>query len=73
LVRGFQRLDETALAKLAANCGDVNIALRRDCTKALIFRVPQISDPARQRIMNNERVGNLIKHRLGLGNYDGGS
>ena len=37
-------LKKFAVAKLAANCGDVNIALRRDCTKVLISRVPQIGD-----------------------------
>jgi hypothetical protein len=44
LVRGIQRLDEVAVAKLAANCGDVNIARFRYRTKVLISRVPQVSD-----------------------------
>jgi hypothetical protein len=64
LVRGIQRLDEVAVAKLAANGGDVNIALRRYRTRVLISRVPQINDLTCERIVDRERVGGLVKHRL---------
>ena len=49
-------LDESAVAKLAANCGDVNIARFRDCTKVLISRVPQVGNLTCERIVDRERV-----------------
>ena len=64
---------EAAVAKLAANCDDVNIARFRYRTKFLISRVPQVGNLTCERIVDHERVGDLVKHRLGLSNYDGGS
>jgi hypothetical protein len=57
-------LDETALAKLAANCGDVNIARFRYRTQVPISRVPPVSDLTCERIVDHERVRDLVKHRL---------
>ena len=51
----------------------MNIALRRDCSKVLIFRIPQVGDLTCERIVDRERVGNLVEHRLGLGNNRSGS
>jgi hypothetical protein len=50
--------------KLATNCDDVNIALRRDLSNVMLSGLPQVSDLTCERIVDRERVGNLIKHRL---------
>jgi hypothetical protein len=55
---------EVAVSKLAANCDDVNIALRRDLSNVMLSGHPQVSDLTRERIVDRERVRDLVKHRL---------
>ena len=55
---------EIAVPKLATNCGDVNIALRRDHSNVMLSGHPQVCDLTRVRIVNHKRVRNRVEQWL---------
>ena len=55
---------EIAVPKLATNCGDVNIALRRDHSNVMLSGHPQVCDLTRGRIVNHKRVRNRVEQWL---------
>ena len=55
---------KTQVPKLATNCGDVNIALRRDLSNVMLSGLPQVCDLTCERIVDREWVRNRVEQWL---------
>ena len=54
----------TQVPKLATNCGDVNIALRRDLSNVTLSGHPQVCDLTCERIEDRKRIWNCVEQWL---------
>ena len=55
---------KTQVPKLATNCGDVNIALRRDLSNVMLSGLPQVCDLTCERIEDRKRIWNCVEQWL---------